>query len=122
MTEEQLRFCIIHGLRPDVRTQVLQHEPKTVGEIRKWASIAETSCDSADLCNPDLSKLIRRLEEKVDRMLIRQIETPSRRTPSPGPRVHFSDNPQSQKYMGEPWAGFGGQNSGGRWGASGMQS
>jgi hypothetical protein len=49
MSDDQIRFSLIRGLLPDIRQSVLQHEPTTVEEIKKWATIAETSkIDQAD--------------------------------------------------------------------------
>jgi len=93
ITEAQLKDCILSGLRQEVRQMVVQHEPKSIPEVRKWAIIAEASCDRAEITNPDLTSMIRRLEEKVDKMQVRQIAPP--RSPSPAPRVRFSNNQQT---------------------------
>ena len=41
--EEQVLAAIIGGLRPSIRQSVLQHEPRTVQDIRKWGSVAESA-------------------------------------------------------------------------------
>ena len=117
LEEEQLRFSILNGLRQEIRQQVLQHEPKTVAEIRKWATIAEASCDRAEICNPDMANMIRRLEAKMDRMSIHQIDAPKpQRSPSPRPSVHFEDNNRSSDF-GRRGGGRSGPYAEGQWNA-----
>src|ERR1044072_10028351 len=45
---EQKRHAIIHGLRPAIRQQVLQHEIATIDQIRHWGNIAESSESQED--------------------------------------------------------------------------
>ena len=88
MTEEQTRFSIIHGLRPDIRQAVLQHEPNTVALIKKWATIAEAG--SADSSTDSVTEAVRRLEAKFDGLQATSADrTP--RTRSNSPRVRFSN-------------------------------
>jgi len=96
MEEEQLRFSIINGLRTHIRQQVLQHEPKSIAEIRKWANIAESSYDAAEILNPDTTTRLARLEDKLDRMQVKPISSP--RSQSPIPRVHFNDRGGDDRY------------------------
>ena len=42
MGEDQIRYSLIRGLLPSIRTSVLQHEPTTVADIKKWAIIGES--------------------------------------------------------------------------------
>ena len=42
-SEETRRYAIINGLLPAIRRQVLQHDVKSVDDIRRWATIAEAS-------------------------------------------------------------------------------
>ena len=89
MEGDQILFSIIKGLREKIRSQILQHEPKCIDDLRKWAIIAETSCDNTEMNNPELSTMIKRLEEKVDKMQMRQITRT--RSQSPSPRVRFEE-------------------------------
>src|ERR1051325_8572454 len=45
---EQKRHAVIHGLRPAIRQQVLQHEITTVDQVRHWGNIAESSESQAE--------------------------------------------------------------------------
>ena len=69
LTEEQTRYSMIHGLKPAIRQAVLQHDPTSVTDIRKWALIAESS--SLEREQPDLGDLIKRMDETLQKMQLR---------------------------------------------------
>ena len=97
MSEEQTRFSVINGLKPHIRQAVLQHEIGSVEDIRKWATIAESS--GTEIIDTDLVQYMKRLEEKFDR-LQSAVATPGNgeRDRSKSPRVSFRD----EKYSREP--------------------
>ena len=100
---EQLRAAIIKGLRPYLRQQVLQHEPQSIDEIRKWALVAESTEAQDDRPSSDLvaaveemkkqSAAVRDLQEQIQRIHLRGLSwnRPADRSPSPGPRVRFNE-------------------------------
>jgi hypothetical protein len=86
MTEEQICFSILNGLKPNLRQVVVQHEPKSVTDIRKWATIAEASVE--ETAHPEVVKMIERLEEKLDKIHVRGVSENRSRSRTPT-RVTF---------------------------------
>jgi hypothetical protein len=41
-SEDQILAAVINGLSPYLRKHVLQHEPKTIEDVRKWGMLAES--------------------------------------------------------------------------------
>ena len=102
---EQLRAAIIKGLKPYVRQQVLQHEPKDIEEIRKWAIVAESteaqedrSSSSSELARAveemrKQSAAVRDLQEQIQKIHLRGLswsKSREERSPSPVQRVRFN--------------------------------
>ena len=106
MYDEDTSFCIIHGLRNNIRKAVLLHEPRTVADIRKWALIAESSSDEA--VAPDVAQMIKRLEEKVDKIHIQPVSH-TQRPQSAGSQPQGGYDPRSfssgQNYGGSSYGG-----------------
>ena len=94
MSEEQARFSIIRGLRPDIRQSVLQHEPTSIADIKKWATIAESS--TVDSSTTNVAEAIRRLEEKFDSLQTFTVGN-QHRGRSTSPRVRFNINSTSSR-------------------------
>ena len=103
-TEDQLNATVIKGLRPYLRQQVLQHEPKSVEEIRKWALLAESTEGQEDRSGTELSQAVeemkkqsaavRDLQEQIQKIHLRGVawgKPRDERSPSPGPRVRFNE-------------------------------
>lgn len=113
LSEEQTRFCLINGLKQGIRQAVLQHEPTTIADIRKWAIISENSYGESAQTN--IADMIKRLEEKVDKIQVAEIGSgsASRETRrSTSPRVTFSDesrerwsSPARSSGNGRPYQG-----------------
>ena len=96
MTDEQLRFSVIHGLRPDIRQMVVQHDPETLADVTRWAKIAESS-RMEDASSTGVDSLLRKLEERLDQIQIREVGStnPSaerRGSVSPARRVSFASD------------------------------
>ena len=111
MTEEQIRFSIINGLKPEIRQAVLQHEIGSIADIRKWATISEAS--GVEVINTDVARAIQRLEEKFDKLQSAGA-TPGNgeRGRSKSPRVSFREehypreplSAQASEFTpGKPW-------------------
>ena len=62
--EEQILATIIGGLHPHIRQQVLQHEPKTTQDIRKWGSIAESNEENQTGPSSQLNAAIKEMKEQ----------------------------------------------------------
>ena len=93
MSDEQVRFSLLNGFLPEIRQSVLNHEPASVAEVKKWAIIAE----SGQVKTADTSTLeaVRRLEEKLDNLHTASVES-TRRARSQSPRVHFQQPPDDR--------------------------
>src|SRR2546425_7730645 len=83
-TEEQLRFSIINGLRPEIRSAVLQHPTTTIDEIRRWASVAESSQTGTH--DDGIAGAVRRLEMKFDTLCTQGVQE-NRAAREASPRV-----------------------------------
>lgn len=88
MTEDQIRFPLIRGLLPEIRQSVLQHEPTTVADIKKWATIAESS--RIDTTSNAVTEAVKRLEEKFDGLQTATLSP--NRARSQSPRVRFQES------------------------------
>jgi hypothetical protein len=95
MPEDQLRFSIIRGLLPALRQSVLQHEPTTVDEIKKWATVAESA--KLDTHDSTVVEAVKRLEEKFNTICAAPTDE-NYRTRSQSPRVRFQDERDSRVY------------------------
>src|SRR6267154_4289760 len=95
--DDQFRYSLIHGLRPDIRRSVLQHDTSSLAEIKKWALVAESS--KQETSEDNVMKAIQRLESKINGSTTSIVE----RSASPGtvqPRVRFSnDTPSTERSM-----------------------
>ena len=107
--EEQVLAAILGGLRPSIRQSVLQHEPRTVQDIRKWGSVAESaegqegeSSSALSAAVEEMKKqssVLSELKEKLQSIQLRGISRTNARSPSPdAQRYHFDD--QSQRRRG----------------------
>src|SRR3989442_8389397 len=95
LNEEQLRYSILHGLLPELRRAVINHEPATLDDIRKWATIAESAgMERKEDSNSKLEKAITRLENKFDNL---QAAAADNREPiSNSSKVRFSDQARAR--------------------------
>jgi len=90
MSPDQLVSSAINGLRPNIRQQVLTHEPKTLEDIRRWALVAEAAGGQ-----DEVTAILKRMDEKFSRLQVGQVEVSRPRSPSPAAReapargVHF---------------------------------
>ena len=98
-SQEQKRYAIINGLLPNIRKQVLMHDITTIDDIRRWASIAEST--AADDDNPiEVATALKDLQLQIRNLFTVQpsdlepdpIQRP--RSPSIGRRVRFQDEVQ----------------------------
>ena len=62
-TQEQMKMACLAGLRDDIRAVIMHHEIETLGDITRWAVMAEQMGGASDM-----SVTVKRLEEVVDRM------------------------------------------------------
>lgn len=95
-SEEQILAAIIGGLRPNIRRHVLQHEPRTVQDVRKWGSIAESTEEQDNRPSNDLtaaveeikkqSAAVRELKEQFENINVRGISCGNASSPSPSAR------------------------------------
>ena len=92
LSEEQTLFCVINGLKHGIRQAVLQHEPKNIQDVRKWGMIAESSGTEAESTN--LMGVVKRLEEKIDKISVHEVSSASRDKRSSSPRVTFDESPR----------------------------
>jgi hypothetical protein len=93
--DDQKRHAIIHGLRPAIRQQVLQHEIASIDQIRRWATIAESS-EQHDDKHSEVSTTLKAIQEQIASLQIRsltQLERTSNRQRSPSLRVQFQPQP-----------------------------
>lgn len=93
MDPQQLLYCVLNGLKPAIRQLVLQHEPKDLSEVTRWANIAESS-----EVQDDIPAMLKRIEQKFNMLQVTELAPP--RTPrSPSPvsvrRVQFQSDQHS---------------------------
>ena len=111
MPDELFKAIVIRGLRQHIRQQVMQHEPQTVEDIRKWGVVAETSEDTKDSTS-DMTAVMKALMElKADQKELKAEATRARSSHaihavgSPGnsrpttPKVQFQETAQAAYYM-----------------------
>jgi hypothetical protein len=96
LSPEQTLFSTIHGLLPDYRHAVLQHEPTSIADVRRWALIAEAS--QLDKSRDTITEAVRRLENKFDTLQAAVAETGQKQR-SNSPRVHFQNQNPGQNYQ-----------------------
>ena len=120
--EEQVLAVIIGGLRPSIRQSVLQHEPKTVQDIRKWGSVAESAEGQDGGSLSDLSpaveemkrqsSVLSELKEQFQSIQVRGISRTNARSPSPDAQRYHSDDqgqrrrgssPSAEDYTSSDW-------------------
>lgn len=65
LSEQQLLYCTLNGLRPALRSQVLMHDPKDLATIRRWALIAESSENRECITN-----ILQRIEDKFSSLQV----------------------------------------------------
>ena len=95
LSDEQTRFSLINGLKDSIRQQVINHEPKTIQEVRKWSLVAESSGRGKE-SSDDLVSAVKSLVEQLGKGAIHEVATGNReRANSPAPRVRFDDNTQN---------------------------
>lgn len=87
LTEPNIIQIIIKGLLPTIKTHVLNHEITDVNDLRKWAEVAETIQEISSEPAQAMAQSMIRLEEKLDKMQIREIKeettfVPTRRIPN----------------------------------------
>ena len=93
MSDELFQAIIIRGLRPHIRQQVMQHEPQTVEDIRKWGVVAETSEDTKDSTS-DMATVMKALMElKADQKEMKAEAAKARTTHS----VHAMNSPGNSR-------------------------
>jgi len=94
MSDEQTRFSILNGFRPEIRQVVLQHDLTNLADIRKWATVAEASVVETDSNSVVLA--MKRLEEKFDKLQACGMDSQTEsRARSKSPRVTFQDRGES---------------------------
>ena len=95
MSDDLFQAIIIRGLRPHIRQQVMQHEPQTVEDIRKWGVVAETSEDTKDSTS-DMATVMKALMElKADQKEMKAEAAKARTTHN----VHAMNSPGSSRPM-----------------------
>jgi len=88
MSEEQLRFSVIKGLLPYIRQNVLQHDPKSIEEIKRWSILAEMA--RQEPAESTLVEAVKRLEERIGNLSTIPVQQGQKQR-SPSPRVSFAD-------------------------------
>lgn len=79
LSADELRDVLIHCLRPDIRAFVVQKEPKSCGDVYKYALLAEATVGNAATSSSVAAQLdanmamMRKLESKLDRMTLGQV-------------------------------------------------
>ena len=119
--EEQVLAAIIGGLRPSIRQSVLQHEPRTVQDIRKWGSVAESAEGQDGGSSSDLSaaveemkrqsSVLSELKEQFQSIQVRGISRTNARSTFDEERCHFEDqgqrrpgsSPSPEDYTSSDW-------------------
>ena len=86
-TPEQTLNAAIAGLRDDVQMFCIGHELPTLDELKKWASVFDSSSKSRA---GDVSGTVDRLERLVDRLQVRAATPP--RSLTPQRRVRIADD------------------------------
>ena len=95
MSDDLFQAIIIRGLRPHIRQQVMQHEPQTVEDIRKWGVVAETSEDTKDSTS-DMATVMKALMElKADQKEMKAEAAKARTTHN----VHAMNSPGNSRPM-----------------------
>ena len=89
LSEEQTRFSLINGLKNNIRQAVLQHEPSSIQDIRRWAMIAESSGSEGE--STDLAGAVKLLTEKIAKLTVQESSTTGRDKRAVSPRVSFED-------------------------------
>jgi len=117
-TADMTRYALMRGLRPELRTYVLQQNPTTVSGLLDAAKIAEaTIFEAGPSVNTKILEAINRLENKASIDVVadnRQVRfnrppTPNfPRSPTPTRRDDGErfDNRQRSAYRGRPTSGF----------------
>ena len=104
------RYAIVRGLRPQLRTYVMQQNPTTTAELLDAAKVAEaTIVDSGPSVSSEILEAISRLEQRVAAPVdtMRRVDT-RRRSPAPfgrspltsRPSVRFDDRRQPPPFNG----------------------
>ena len=119
--EEQVLAAIIGGLRPSIRQSVLQHEPRTVQDIRKWGSVAESAEGQEGGSSSALSaaveemkrqsSVLSELKEQFQSIQVRGISRTNARSTFDEERCHFEDqgqrrpgsSPSPEDYTSSDW-------------------
>ena len=119
--EEQVLAAIIGGLRPSIRQSVLQHEPRTVQDIRKWGSVAESAEGQEGESSSALSaaveemkrqsSVLSELKEQFQSIQVRGISRTNARSTFDEERCHFEDqgqrrpgsSPSPEDYTSSDW-------------------
>ena len=83
---DMTRYAIMRGLRPALRTYVMQQNPETTAELLEAAKIAEaTVAETTTMANAEILEAISRLEQRV----ANSVSDPS--------RVRFTRSPSSAR-------------------------
>jgi hypothetical protein len=90
LTEDQTLFSMINGLKKSIRQAVLQHEPKDLGSVKKWAMIAEASGLETD--NNSLVEAVKVLTERLNTSTVQEMGGTTTNKRSTSPRVTFADS------------------------------
>lgn len=85
VSEENLYFIALNGLRPSIRQHVIQHELSSLEDLRQWGRITELSLRDSALDDSPFEATARELAEmKAEiRKLRINVVTPSSRSSSP---------------------------------------
>ena len=95
MSEQQIIHATLNGLRPGIRQQVLQHEPTSLLDIRRWGTIAESS----EVNNSDhtTNAVLKDIQSQLARMQITPITNISTTTETNKPVIQRTEEQQAVK-------------------------
>ena len=103
VTAEQTFMVALNGLRPNIRQHVVQHDPTTIDDLRKWGRLTEMSQEDHHDAERHLRETVQELAAVKDELKKLQltnlsaINSTRQRSRSPTPhRVTFSNPPVQQ--------------------------
>ena len=89
MTAEQKQHAMLNGLKPNIRQQVIQHQLDSVDDIRRWATIAESSQSELE-STTNICSTLQHIQGQLNRL---EMSHGRARSQSPSTRtVHFHDS------------------------------
>ncbi|XP_069133378.1 uncharacterized protein [Argopecten irradians] len=75
LSEDQIQQVVINGLKPNIRQFVLQNNPQTIDELRRWAKLGELTVSDENQQHQEVVAAIARLEDQLQALSVQATQT-----------------------------------------------